>query len=158
MRPAVRGLMIDPADRILLLRLKFPDWTGWVTPGGGKEPGESDTDALRRELIEETGVPEVFVGPPVWVRQFFFKSSDWDGQHETVYLVPCHAFDIAPTMTAEELRDEGVVDHRWWTVAELEAATADPETEIQPEGLAEMAKQILDHGAPAEPFQLGTTN
>lgn len=149
--------MIDPADRVLLVRLQFPDWTGWVLPGGGKEQGEDDVTAVKRELVEETGVPEVFVGPQLWVRTHYFEAGGWDGQRETVYLVPCHAFEVAPTMTVEELRSEGLVEHRWWTVAELEAAAADEAAAgtgvvVRPKGMADMVKQILEHGAPAEPW------
>ncbi len=148
MREAVRGLMIDPADRVLLIRLQFQDWTGWVLPGGGKEAGENDAEALRRELTEETGVPEVFMGPPVWTRRMYrSEPGEFDGQSETVFLVPCHAFEVAPTMTAEELAAEGVREHRWWTHAELEAT----EDELGPLNLAELFKNVLDHGAPGEP-------
>lgn len=36
----------------------------WEFPGGKCEPGESDTDAVRRELREELGVNLVSVGEP----------------------------------------------------------------------------------------------
>lgn len=142
--------MIDPKDRVLLVRLRFDDWTGWVLPGGGKEPGEDDNAALRRELTEETGVPEVFIGPKLWVRRIVTAGINpkYDGQEEAVYLVPCHDFEIAPTMTPEELREEGLVDHRWWTAAELEAT----DEVLRPSDLAEAVKRVLEFGAPAEPW------
>ena len=145
--------MIDPRDRVLLVRLLFPDWTGWVLPGGGKETGEDDRQALRRELIEETGVPDVFIGPPVWVRRMLWpedRNSRWDGQLETVYLVPCHAFDIAPTMSASELAEEGLVEHRWWSAAELATTNAD----LGPTGLPELVREILEYGAPSTPHHI----
>lgn len=152
LRPAVRGLMIDPRDRVLLVRLQFTDWTGWVLPGGGKENGEDDRQALRRELVEETGIPDVFIGPPVWIRQMLWRdnpTSRWDGQLETVYLVPCHDFEIAPTMTEAELREEGLVEHRWWSAAELAATTE----ELRPTALPEVVKEVLEFGAPATPHR-----
>lgn len=144
--------MIDPGDRVLLVRLEFSDWTGWVLPGGGKEPGEDDATALRRELTEETGVPQVFIGPPLWIRRMTGPNfTTYDGQEETVYLVPCHGFEIAPTMTAEELRDEGLVEHRWWTLADLEATT---ET-VRPIELPTVMRQVLEFGAPDVPHRFG---
>ena len=134
---------------MLLVRLRCRDWTGWVLPGGGKEPDEDDHTALRRELAEETGVPEVFIGPLLWRRRIINPrlSEDWDGQDEMVYLTPCHHFEIAPTMTAEELANEGLVEHRWWTVPELEAADDD----LRPPELPGLVRRILERGAPPEP-------
>ena len=43
------------------------------------------------------------------------------GPEELVFLVPCHHFEIAPALSMEQLRAEGLVAHRWWTVDELAA-------------------------------------
>ncbi|MGD9572064.1 MAG: (deoxy)nucleoside triphosphate pyrophosphohydrolase [Thermoleophilia bacterium] len=40
----------------------------WEFPGGKREPGEGDRQALRRELMEELGV-ELAVGPRVWTER-----------------------------------------------------------------------------------------
>ena len=55
-REAVRALVLDPDDRVLLVRFEFPTATVWAMPGGGIEAGETIDDALRRELTEELGL------------------------------------------------------------------------------------------------------
>ncbi len=152
LRPAVRALMIDPGDRVLMVRLEFDDWTGWVLPGGGIEPGEDNHTALRRELAEETGVPQAFIGPPVWNRRVESPMviGGYDGQEEMVYLVPCHRFDVDPGMSSEELRAEGGVEHRWWSLTEITIT----EESVRPAQLAELIERILEHGAPPEPIQI----
>jgi len=47
--------VVDPADRVLLVRFEFPHWTGWATPGGGVDPGETDDEALRRSSARRSG-------------------------------------------------------------------------------------------------------
>jgi 8-oxo-dGTP diphosphatase len=62
LRRAVRAVVLDEDDRVLLCRLAIPEPAGtvvWVTPGGGVERGETPFAALRRELLEliADGVP-----------------------------------------------------------------------------------------------------
>ena len=56
-RPLARVLLLDDANRILLLQGRSPRGeTFWVMPGGGLNENESFVDAAYRELFEETGI------------------------------------------------------------------------------------------------------
>lgn len=50
--------IVRDGDRLLMVRQRGPEDPEdvWYVPGGIVEPGESDLDALARELREETGL------------------------------------------------------------------------------------------------------
>jgi 8-oxo-dGTP diphosphatase len=153
LRPAVRALMVDPSDRVLLVRFEFNDvGTVWATPGGGIEPGEETMEALRRELAEEVGLYEPDVGPCVWIRTHTNAMGSWDGQRDEVYLVRCDAFEPTPMMTWDQLRSEGLHEIRWWTLNELEIAMAT--TLFAPRELVSVVTSIVRTGPPSEPHIL----
>lgn len=53
----VGGIVHDAEDRLLLIRRGHAPHAGrWSIPGGRVEAGESDEQAVRRELLEETGL------------------------------------------------------------------------------------------------------
>jgi 8-oxo-dGTP pyrophosphatase MutT (NUDIX family) len=83
----VRAIVVNNQDEILLVRHRYEP--GWQLPGGGVENGESALEALRRELLEETGVKMLSSG------QFlgsFFNADVSRRDHVLVYLV--REFDI----------------------------------------------------------------
>ena len=52
--------MISDGTRVLVQDRKNPDWPGLTFPGGHVEKGESFTDAVIREIFEETGLTIAF--------------------------------------------------------------------------------------------------
>jgi len=152
LRPAVRAIVLDPANRILLVRFAFPDKDVWASPGGGLEADETHELAIARELAEESGLREFDLGPSVWTRTHWFPGmAGWGGQQERHSLVRTAAFEPAPEWTAEELRAEGIVEQRWWTLEELEASKAI----FAPRRLPELVRDLVENGPPPEPRDVG---
>jgi 8-oxo-dGTP diphosphatase len=55
--PCVGAVIQDAAGRLLLIKRGHAPGTGlWSLPGGRIEPGETDAQALVREMQEETGL------------------------------------------------------------------------------------------------------
>jgi 8-oxo-dGTP pyrophosphatase MutT (NUDIX family) len=160
-RPAVRGLVIDETDHVLMVRLVFPEGAFWVLPGGGIDEGEDVLDALRRELREETGLTAPSIGGHVWNRLHEFRLVDtagveWHGQRESVFLVRTDRFDIAPSMSAEQLRAENLHGHRWWSLEEIAGYSGDDV--FAPRDIHVHVRAVLENGVPAVPFEIHQVN
>ncbi|MEU3617513.1 NUDIX hydrolase [Streptomyces sp. NPDC006872] len=155
LRKVARVVLLDPQDRILLLHGHEPDdpaddW--WFTPGGGVEGDETREEAALRELVEETGIAEVELGPVLWRRRcsFPFAGRRWD-QDEWYYLARTTVTATRATALTE-LERRSVAGARWWTCQELTRAH---ET-VYPTRLAELLRRLLDEGPPAGPVTLDT--
>jgi len=90
-RTAARVLLLDDADRVLLLSGTDPqvDSRWWITPGGGVETGEELADAALRELVEETGlrVADNRLIGPIWHREAEFTFTGIDYVQTEYYFV-----------------------------------------------------------------------
>ena len=115
--------MIDERDRLLLFLTKGSvpaQRTRWITPGGGVDPGETHHDAACRELFEETGHVADDLGDPVWAYDFTvdYVGGDHDTGHAEYYLLRTPAFTPSDANWTDDERVD-VLEHRWWTSAEL---------------------------------------
>jgi 8-oxo-dGTP pyrophosphatase MutT (NUDIX family) len=152
LRQAVRAVVLDQANRILLVRFEFPDGSVWALPGGGKEPGEDDLATLRREMAEEIGLVDFVAVGPIWERTDIFQDPVvYDGQFERIYLIQTGAFAPVPTMTWDELNAEGMVEIRWWDVPAL----PDCLVPLTPVRLATLVAELIDQGPPREVVDVG---
>lgn len=155
LRKVARVVLLDAQERILLLHGHEPDdpaddW--WFTPGGGLEGDETREEAALRELVEETGITDVELGPVLWRRtcSFPFAGRRWD-QDEWYFLArTTQTGTVAAGLT--ELERRSVAGARWWTCRELTEAH---ET-VYPTRLAELLRRLLDEGPPARPEVLDT--
>ena len=154
MRIAARALILDPDNRVLLVRFEFPDEVAlWAMPGGGVDDGETHEEAIVRELEEEVGLASFEPGPWIWLREhvFPFYAGGWDGQIERTMLVRTEAFEPTPRFSAEELAAEYVTGVRWWTQEELAAGTV----RFAPRALPGLVVALLRDGPPGEPVDVG---
>jgi double-stranded uracil-DNA glycosylase len=120
-RQNVRAAIVDGNERILLLRYGDEYGSWWVTPGGGREEGETDEQTLRRELKEEIGLVDLEVGSLLWERTGWTLDEPGFGSFlSRVYLVRVDRFEPPHLTEALELR--------WFSIAELaEVATRPPD-------------------------------
>jgi len=106
--PTVGALVIDDEGRLLLVRRAGDPHSGtWDVPGGFLEEAEHPLDALRRELLEETGLeiePGEYFG--AWV----------DTYHERFTL---NLYWRAAAVAGEERPADDVSELRWFAREEL---------------------------------------
>lgn len=119
----VVAAVIERGGRVLVSqRLPFAGQPGrWEFPGGKREAGEDDRQALRRELREELGI-DLEVGPRVW--------SATAGRLEL-------RFYLCPWAPGLRPRPHGSVQFRWVRCADLPALPFPPADDGLVRALAE---------------------
>ena len=130
-RVAAYAVCEDEDGRVLLTRLTYPEvkagW--WTLPGGGIDFGEMPTEAVLRELTEETGYVGEVEGLVGVGDHMFHKVDGADRLHAIRILYRVR-------IVGGELRDEpdGSTDTcRWFTPGETRGLR-----------LGELARQALD--------------
>jgi 8-oxo-dGTP diphosphatase len=109
--PCVGAVVTDEQGRLLMIKRGHEPGAGlWSIPGGRIEPGETDAEALIREMLEETGLA-VEVGPLI-------GSVQRPGLGGAVIDIR----DYAATVTGGTLRPgDDAADARWVEAADLDS-------------------------------------
>ncbi len=107
--PCVGAVVTDGQGRLLMIKRGHEPGAGlWSIPGGRIEPGETDAEALAREMLEETGLV-VEVGSLI-------GSVQRPGLDGSVIDIR----DYAATVTGGTLRPgDDAADARWVDLADL---------------------------------------
>jgi 8-oxo-dGTP diphosphatase len=107
--PCVGAVVTDERGRLLMIQRGHEPGAGlWSIPGGRIEPGETDAQALVREMLEETSL-QVKVNS-------FIGSVQRPGLGGAVVDIR----DYAVTVTGGTLRaGDDAADARWVTAAEM---------------------------------------
>jgi 8-oxo-dGTP diphosphatase len=142
-RLSAKCIVVDPDGRVLLFKGIAPhaptEEPWWFCPGGGLEGDEDYRSAARRELFEETGIVAGALGEVILERNITIT---WDGtafdQHEEYFLVRTDTLEISSERWTDEER-EVILEHRWWTLDDLRAATE----RVFPPGIADLVAQAL---------------
>jgi TDG/mug DNA glycosylase family protein len=156
-RPAARAILLDRRDRVFLHRFVVPGDPGvWITPGGALEGDESLEDALHRELAEELQLTGVELGPWVWTRRhvWFWPAHGriYDTREQFALVRVADVRTVKPTSHDSLFAGPGArEEHRWWTIDELERS----EDEFAPRALAALLRELIAHGAPKTPVDVG---
>jgi len=151
-RDAARVVLLDPTGRILLQEFRVDaERTLWITPGGGLSPGETHAEAAIRELREEVGYTAE-LGPCIWTRlsEFSFRGIRYR-QSERFFLARAEHFE--PDHSGwDPVEVEIILGHRWWDLAEIEAANG---RAFAPRRLAELLRPLIAGVVPTEPVDAG---
>lgn len=159
LRHAVRAIVLDHDDRVLLCRLVIPKPYGtivvWAAPGGGVEPGESLLAALRRELAEEVGLGLDADPPHVWHQEVVDPghAPGYDGVVNDYFLVRTAHFTPRGALSDAELAAENVTGARWWLPRDI--AAYDGSDLFSPRDLSGPLTDLLTTGLPGTPVHLG---
>ena len=162
LRQAVRAIILDEEDRILLCRFAFPHPAVpteadvvWAAPGGGVEPGETPLAALRRELLEEIGLVVDADPTHVWHQEVVAPghAPGYDGMINDYFLIRTTSFQPRGTMSDDELAAEHISGLLWWRprdIAEYRGTDL-----FSPRDLTTPLTSLIADGVPSAPVQLG---
>jgi len=118
--PCVGAIIHDAEGRIVVVRRGRPPSLGlWSLPGGRVETGESEPDAVRREVHEETGLQVDVLGRAGSV----VLPGARDGDR---YLVADYLATVIPRTPTEPRAGDDADEARWASEPELQALDTTP--------------------------------
>ena len=108
---AVGAIVVEAGSLLMVRRARAPGAGRWSVPGGRVEAGERVSDAVAREVSEETGVAVVPGELAGWVERI-------DGDHHFVIL---DFFASPRTSGSAPVAGDDAADARWVPTGEIAA-------------------------------------
>ena len=91
-RPNVAAIILNKKGEILVCERKN-DRGAWQFPQGGVDEGETDLEAMEREVMEEVGIPSGDYKTVEYREGYYYfypahikAKKKWDGQKQTYFL------------------------------------------------------------------------
>ena len=110
LRVSVVGLFVDREDVLLIHQMTLPEPDCWDLPGGGMEPHETLSEALRREVQEETGLTDFEIKGLLTVVEHFFSRQDGETRHLLSLVYRCTVPDRSALLSSSdpEVGEKGI--------------------------------------------------
>ena len=119
--PTVGALILNSDDEVLLMRShKWKDM--YVIPGGHIELGERMEDALRREILEETGLT-IYDIEFLGYQEFIYDDAFWKQRHFIFFDYVCRTTSALVTLNDE------AQEYAWVSLEETQAYPIEPYTQ-----------------------------
>lgn len=140
-RTAARAVLLRDGA-LLVVRIRTQEGEFLVLPGGGQEHGETLTDTVRREVMEELGLTVTPRGL-MYVREYVGKNHAMHRIHGHFHQVEavfhCLCDDLGPIGEGRG-RDRRQVGFEWLPLARL------ADYPLSPKGLGEVIAKALQDG------------
>ena len=109
---SVGGVVTDPGGRVALIRTtNLAGATVWGLPKGHPKADETNLQAAKREVEEETGLTVIFHDPPVMAEiDYWFIGRDGERVHKRVDFYRMHAVGGNPEDHDDEVDEVALLD------------------------------------------------
>lgn len=105
------GVVIYNSEGKIFL-MTSPKWKGWLVPGGGIEDGETDEEALCREIKEELGIEII----NLYKNGESKKEASSDFKDKTI---PFHFIDyFAKALSTDVKPNSEILEYKWFSTEE----------------------------------------